>query len=61
MPGVTADYGSHLRDWGWGAHRSTLARFVAPGDKDDVPIWHTILVVIASSVTGRNTGNRTRA
>ena len=76
-----------------------LGKFVAPGDKDNIPIWLTILcgiggvllgywiyslfggdgsrgidwvrwfvavvtaavlVVIASTVTGRNTGSRTR-
>ena len=76
-----------------------LGKFVAPGDKDNIPIWLTllcgiggvllgyfiyrafggdgsggidwtrwivavltaaVLVVIASSVTGRNTGSRTR-
>ncbi len=76
-----------------------LGKFVAPGDKDNIPIWLTllcgiggvligyfiyrafggngsngidwtrwivavltaaVLVVIASSVTGRNTGTRTR-
>ena len=77
-----------------------LGKFVAPGDKDNIPIWLTILcgiggvilgwyvyaafggdgspgidwarwvvavivaavlVVIASTLTGRNTGKRTRA
>ena len=77
-----------------------LGKFVAPGDKDNIPIWLTILcgiggvilgwfvyrafggngsagvdwvrwlvaivvaavlVVIASTVTGRNTGNRARS
>lgn len=82
-----------------GAIIGLLGKFVAPGDKDNIPIWLTIvcgiggvllgywiyslfggngsngidwvrwivaiitaavLVVIASTVTGRNTGNRTR-
>ena len=37
-----------------------LGKLVAPGDKDNIPIWLTIVcgiggVVIASTVTGRNT------
>ena len=83
-----------------GAVIGLLGKFVAPGDKDNIPIWLTILcgiggiilgnfiyaafsgdgstgvdwvrwivavltaavlVVIASTVTGRNAGNRTRA
>ncbi len=82
-----------------GAIIGLLGKFVAPGDKDNIPIWLTILcgiggvllgyaiysafggngsngidwtrwvvaiitsavlVVIASTVTGRNTGSRTR-
>jgi len=82
-----------------GAIIGLLGKLVAPGDKDNIPIWLTILcgiggvllgywiyslfggdgsngvdwvrwivaiitaavlVVIASTVTGRNTGNRTR-
>jgi uncharacterized membrane protein YeaQ/YmgE (transglycosylase-associated protein family) len=82
-----------------GAIIGLLGKFVAPGDKDNIPIWLTILcgiggvllgsviyslfggdgsrgidwtkwivailtaavlVVIASTVTGRNTGHRTR-
>jgi uncharacterized membrane protein YeaQ/YmgE (transglycosylase-associated protein family) len=54
-----------------------LGKFVAPGDKDNIPIWLTILcgiggvilgwfitaavlVMIASTVTGKNTGSRNR-
>jgi uncharacterized membrane protein YeaQ/YmgE (transglycosylase-associated protein family) len=83
-----------------GAIIGLLGKLVAPGDKDNIPIWLTIicgiggvllgsviysafggdgsngvdwvrwivaiitaavLVVIASTVTGRNTGSRTRA
>ncbi len=82
-----------------GAIIGLLGKFVAPGDKDNIPIWLTslcgiggvllgyaiysafggngsngidwtrwvvaiitsaVLVVIASTVTGRNTGSRTR-
>ena len=82
-----------------GAIVGLLGKFVAPGDKDNIPIWLTIvcgiggmilggviyqafggdgsrgldwtqgivailtaavLVVIASTITGRNTGTRTR-
>jgi uncharacterized membrane protein YeaQ/YmgE (transglycosylase-associated protein family) len=37
-----------------------LGKFVAPGDKDNIPLWLTVIcgiggVVIASTVTGRNT------
>jgi uncharacterized membrane protein YeaQ/YmgE (transglycosylase-associated protein family) len=83
-----------------GAIIGLLGKFVAPGDKDNIPIWLTVLcgiggviigafiysafggngsagidwvrwivaiitaavlVVIASTLTGRNKGNRTRA
>ncbi len=83
-----------------GAIVGLLGKFLAPGDKDNIPLWLTILcgiggmilggfvyqafggngskgldwvqgivavvtalvlVVIASTVTGRNTGSRTRA
>ena len=96
--GVRDGHGNHLRH-----HRrrviGLLGKFVAPGDKDNIPIWLTILcgiggvilgwfvyaafggdgssgvdwvrwivavvvaavlVVIASTLTGRNTGARAR-